>query len=162
MRVLKRVLGCVNTVTEYVVSVLLVIMVVVVFLQVIFRFVIHASLPWSEELSRYILVWLSFLGAAIGVRRGAHIGVEVIVSFLPKAMKRLAALFVDCASIVFFALMIFYGHRILAVVGRQLSPAMELSMAIPYSAICAGGSLMFLYAAEHALGVLVGGEGPAS
>ncbi len=162
MRVLKRVLGCVNTVTEYVVSVLLVIMVVVVFLQVIFRFVIHASLPWSEELSRYILVWLSFLGAAIGVRRGAHIGVEVIVSFLPKAMKRLAALFVDCASIVFFALMIFYGHKILAVVGRQLSPAMELSMAIPYSAICAGGSLMFLYAAEHALGVLVGGEGPAS
>ncbi len=77
-------------------------------------------------------------------------------------MKRLAALFVDCASIVFFALMIFYGHKILAVVGRQLSPAMELSMAIPYSAICAGGSLMFLYAAEHALGVLVGGEGPAS
>ncbi len=69
MRVLKRVLGCVNTVTEYVVSVLLVIMVVVVFLQVIFRFVIHASLPWSEELSRYILVWLSFLGAAIGVRK---------------------------------------------------------------------------------------------
>jgi TRAP-type C4-dicarboxylate transport system permease small subunit len=162
MRVLKRVLGCVNTVTEYVVSVLLVIMVVVVFLQVIFRFVIHASLPWSEELSRYILVWLSFLGAAIGVRRGAHIGVEVVVSFLPKLLKKLAALFVDCASIVFFALMIFYGHRILAVVGRQLSPAMEWSMAVPYSAICAGGSLMLLYALEHALGVVAGDEGTAS
>ncbi|WP_286954445.1 TRAP transporter small permease subunit, partial [Aminobacterium sp. UBA5277] len=35
-------------------------MVIVVFLQVIFRFVLHSSLPWSEELSRYILVWISF------------------------------------------------------------------------------------------------------
>ena len=158
MRILRKLLGCVNTVTEYIVSALLVLMVVVVFLQVIFRFVLHASLPWSEELSRYILVWLSFLGAAIGVRRGAHIGVEVVVSLFPKPLKIAAALFVHAAGMVFFSLLILYGWRILAVVGRQLSPAMEWSMAIPYSAICAGGVLMFAYALEHTVDVATGNE----
>lgn len=158
MRTLKRILANVNTFTEYLVSALLVLMVVVVFLQVIFRFVLHASLPWSEELSRYILVWLSFLGAAIGVRRGAHIGVEVVVSLFPKTLKIAAALFVHAVSMVFFSLLILYGWRILGVVGRQLSPAMEWSMAIPYSAIFVGGVLMLAYAFEHALDVATGNE----
>lgn len=158
MRILKRILANVNTFTEYLVSALLVLMVVVVFLQVIFRFVLHASLPWSEELSRYILVWLSFLGAAIGVRKGAHIGVEVVVSLFPKTLKVAATLFVHAVSMVFFSLLIFYGWRILGVVGRQLSPAMEWSMAIPYSAICVGGALMFAYALEHAVDVATGNE----
>ena len=158
MRILKRILANVNTFTEYLVSALLVLMVVVVFLQVIFRFVLHASLPWSEELSRYILVWLSFLGAAIGVRKGAHIGVEVVVSLFPKTLKVAATLFVHAVSMVFFSLLIFYGWRILGVVGRQLSPAMEWSMAIPYSAICVGGVLMLAYALEHAVDVATGKE----
>ena len=159
MRILRKLLGCVNTVTEYIVSALLVLMVVVVFLQVIFRFVLHASLPWSEELSRYILVWLSFLGAAIGVRRGAHIGVEVVVSLFPKTLNVAAKVFVHTVSMVFFSLLILYGWRILGVVGRQLSPAMEWSMAIPYSAICVGGVLMLAYALEHAVDVATGKDG---
>ncbi len=158
MRKLRKTLDYINSVTEYAVSGLLVVMVIVVFLQVVFRFVLHSSLPWSEELSRYILVWLSFLGAAIGVRRGSHIGVEVLVSLFPKTLKVTATLFVHAVSIVFFTLIIFYGYRILAIVSRQLSPAMEWPMSIPYSAICVGGVLMLLYAMEHVIDIFAGKE----
>ena len=51
---MEKILNGVNRIVEYIVSLLLIVMVIVVFLQVIFRFVLHSSLPWSEEVSRYI------------------------------------------------------------------------------------------------------------
>ena len=62
----------------------LAVMSVVIFWQVVCRYVLKSSLPWSEELSRYLLVWTSFIGGAYGVRLGAHIGVEAFTLLLPK------------------------------------------------------------------------------
>ncbi|MDD2206374.1 MAG: TRAP transporter small permease [Aminobacterium sp.] len=156
MILLKKLLNGLNRIVEYAVSLLLIVMVVVVFLQVIFRFVLHSSLPWSEELSRYILVWISFLGASIGVKRGAHIGVEVVVNMLPPKMKKGVAFLATLCAAVFFALMVIYGRRILFIVSGQRSPAMEISMGIPYSAIFVSGVLMFIYSIEQALSIVVG------
>ena len=153
---MKRLLDGVNRAVEYVVSLMLLVMVIVVFLQVIFRFVLHSSLPWSEELSRYILVWISFLGASIGVRRGAHIGVEVVTNLLPYGLKKGVSLLATLCAAAFFVLMVVYGYKILSIVSGQLSPAMEISMAIPYSSIFVGGILMFLYSIDTAITIVAG------
>lgn len=154
MKFAKKILDGLNLLTEYVVSLLLVIMVVVVFLQVIFRFVLQASLPWSEELSRYVMVWIAFLGAAIGIRRKSHIGVEALVMLFPREWQRRAGFLVSILSAVFFAFLVQYGTLILKTVRFQLSPAMELSMAIPYGAILVGGALMFLYSLYNAFEIV--------
>lgn len=154
----KRLLDGVNTLVELAVCAMLLVMVVVVFLQVIFRFVLHSSLPWSEELARYLMVWISFLGASIGVKRKSHIGVEFLVSLLPPRWKKRAALFVSAVSCVFFGYLVVYGERILQTVGSQLSPAMEVSMAIPYGSILTGGALMFLYAFFQMIEIIGGKE----
>ena len=65
-----------NNFEGYVCVVTLLVMSVVIFWQVVCRYILKSSLPWSEELSRYLLVWTSFIGGAYGVRLGAHIGVE--------------------------------------------------------------------------------------
>jgi C4-dicarboxylate transporter DctQ subunit len=145
MSFFKNLLQKINSFVEYIVCVLLAVMVVVVFLQVIFRFVIHSSLPWSEELSRYLMVWIVFLGASIGVNKKSHIGVEALVILLPAVVQKWAAALVSALCCVFFAFMIQYGGLILRVVVNQLSPAMEISMAVPYSALLAGGALMFAH-----------------
>lgn len=145
MSFFKNLLQKINSFVEYIVCVLLAVMVVVVFLQVIFRFVIHSSLPWSEELSRYLMVWIVFLGASIGVNKKSHIGVEALVILLPAVVQKWAAALVSALCCVFFAFMIQYGGLILRVVANQLSPAMEISMAVPYSALLAGGALMFAH-----------------
>lgn len=155
MKFAKKILDGLNLLTEYVVSLLLVIMVVVVFLQVIFRFVLRASLPWSEELSRYVMVWIAFLGAAIGIRRKSHIGVEALVMLFPKEWQRRAEFLVSILSAVFFAFLVQYGKLILKTVRFQRSPAMELSMAIPYGAILVGGALMFLYSLYNAFEIVM-------
>lgn len=145
MSFFKNLLQKINSLVEYIVCALLTVMVIVVFLQVIFRFVLHSSLPWSEELSRYLMVWIVFLGAGIGIMKKSHIGVEALVILLPDKLQKWTAVLVNALCCVFFAFMIQYGSLILKVVGRQLSPAMEISMAIPYSALLAGGTLMFAH-----------------
>ena len=63
--------------------------VVITFAQVVFRYVIGYSLYWSEELARYLFVWVSFLGSVVALERGVHIGMDVVVAKLPRRPKTL-------------------------------------------------------------------------
>lgn len=159
MAVFSKLLNKVNLFVEYLVCFLLTVMVITVFLQVIFRFIIHSSLPWSEELARYILVWISFLGASIGVKKKAHIGVAVITNLLKGTGKKLVSFLVPLFSTVFFIFLAIYGVRILDIVFYQLSPAMEISMALPYSAVFVSSTLMMLYSAHDMMEILWGDRG---
>jgi len=118
----------------------LALMSVVVFVQVVCRFVLQSSLPWSEELSRYLLVWVSFLGGAYGVRQGAHIGVEAFMLLFPKKIQKIVAIFVTIASIFLCAVILKYGFDIVStqLSKMQVSPAMRIPMGYMYAAIPIG------------------------
>ena len=151
-----KLIDLLNRIVEYIICLLLILMVLTVFSQVLFRYIIHSPLPWSEELARYILIWISFLGASIGVKRHVHIGVSAITSLLQGKARKLISLLIPSLSTIFFLFLSIYGYRILDVVAYQLSPAMEISMAIPYSAVTVSGTLMFLYSTSDVLKFLTG------
>ena len=113
---------------------------IILFVQVVFRFVLHASLPWSEEASRYLLVWTAFIGGAYGVRRGAHIGIEAFALLLPKKAQKVLNLFVLIVSTVVCAVILKYGIDIVStqLAKGQLSPAMRIPMGYMYAAIPVG------------------------
>ena len=67
---------------------LVVAMTVVVFLQVFYRYVLTQPLYWSEELARYLFVWLSILGATLGLQRGGHFGLDILCRRLPEKGRR--------------------------------------------------------------------------
>lgn len=69
----------------------LAIMVVLVFGNVILRYVFNTGLPWGEEIARLMFVWMIFLGAILALRRNAHIGVEMLQSKLPPSARRACA-----------------------------------------------------------------------
>lgn len=121
-------------------------MVLVVFLQVIFRFVIHGSLPWSEELSRYLMVWAVFIGASIGAGKNAHIGVEAFVNFFPAPLKKLSVYISGLVSVLFSFVLMILAFKVLALQAQtgQVSPAMQIPMYIPYMAVAVGSALMGL------------------
>ena len=132
-------------------------MIAVVFLQVIFRFVIKGSLPWSEELARYVMVWAVFIGASMGAKSGAHIGVEAFVKVLPEGWKKPLVIVSAAFSVLFcgvvFALSAKVGINIFT--SGQVSPAMEIPMYWAYAAVPVGILLMgvrFVEAAVLALG----------
>ena len=135
----------------YCCAVMLAVMSVVVFLQVIFRFVIKASLPWSEELSRYLLVYITYFGCAYGIKTGAHLGVEAFVLILPKTVQKAINVLVQIGGLVVCVLILKFGADIVMsqMQSGQLSPAMRLPMWTIYSAIPIGMAFCVIrYAVE--------------
>jgi TRAP-type C4-dicarboxylate transport system permease small subunit len=121
------------------------ILVVVSFAGVIFRYVLNDSLVWSEELARYLFIWIIFLGAAIGVRQGAHIALDIFVAGLPARIER-GLLWIERVAIFVFALMILVpGRRLVEIGMSNLSPALEIPMGLVYAAPVVSALLMISY-----------------
>ena len=134
-----------NRGAEIIIAILIAIMSVVIFVQVVYRYVFHSSLPWSEEFARYTLVYLTFLGASVAVKRNAHIGVEVVVKLLPRPISRVLEWVADALSLVFFVILIVYGSKIVKITMMQLSPAMHVKMGYIYLAVVIGAALMLVH-----------------
>lgn len=137
-----------NRTAEWTCFALLVAMTVVTFAQVFFRFVIVHSLPWSEEFSRYALVWASFLGASVALKRGLHIGVEAFVVRLKKEKSRLIYLITLTIITFFLLVVIIKGFQMVSFNMRQSSPAMRIPMGFPYLAIPVGSLIMGIHLVE--------------
>ena len=134
---------------EYFIFVLLSLMSVAVFLQVVFRYLIKYSLPWSEELARYLFVWFSLMGAAVGVEKNAHFGVDILVRKLKPKMQKIIY-FTGSAFVLFFLSVIIYeGTKLTIRNWTQLSPAMRIPMSLPYSAVPISSLLMCIYIVKN-------------
>lgn len=145
MRKFKVIVDRINECVEYITISLILVMVIVVFLQVVYRFIILSSLAWSEEMARYLLIWITFLGASIGVKRKSHIGVEVVVNLLPEKVQTVVSIIANALTMALFIAVITWGKKLLMIVGIQKSPAMQISMAIPYAAIIVSAVLIIIY-----------------
>lgn len=119
--------------------------VLITFAQVIFRYVIGYSLYWSEELSRYLFVWVSFLGSVVALERGAHIGMDFIVSKLPRGPRYVIEVFSDVAMAGFLVFLTVQGLKMAMRNMIQKSPALQISMGIVSLAIPVGAALMGIY-----------------
>jgi TRAP-type C4-dicarboxylate transport system permease small subunit len=118
------------------------VMFLVVFGQVIFRYVLNEPSPWTEELARYLFIWIALIGAAYGVKGRSHFGFELIVRKMPRSLQRFERLYVHaCMGILVFVLT-FYGMRMLRVVSFQMTPALQIPMRYVYLSLPVSGFLM--------------------
>ena len=155
MEIFKKNVNRLNRLAFICIGILLGIMAVVIILQVFCR-IFQGSLPWSEELARYLMVYIVFIGTGCAVRSDQLMSVKILQDLLSPARKKIVEIAVNLLVLGFAALLALKGHAILAVVGRQVSPAMGWSMAIPYAALAIGGALMALNAAAGILESLFG------
>ena len=114
------------------IAVFLAAMTVLVFGNVLLRYAFNSGITVSEELSRWLLVWLTFLGAIVAVREHAHLGVDTLVRMLPAGGKRIC-------FIINYGLMLYADWLLLAGSWRQTiiniddrAPATGLSLGIFY------------------------------
>jgi len=119
--------------------------VVITFAQVVFRYVIGYSLYWSEELARYLFVWVSFLGSVVALERGVHIGMDVVVAKLPRGPRRYVEVFSDISVAAFLVFLTVQGLKMAMRNMIQKSPALQVSMGVVSLAIPVGAALMGIY-----------------
>jgi TRAP-type C4-dicarboxylate transport system permease small subunit len=116
------------------------VMVILVFFQVIFRYVFFLSLSWSEEISTFIFVWIVLIGSAVGIRRRWHLGINAVVLHLPKRTAMVLELVTNLIVICFFAFILVAGWEVaLANMARRANtfdlPVGYIRMALPLMAL---------------------------
>lgn len=124
-------------------------MVVVTLAQVVFRYVLGAPLPWSEELARYCFVWIVFLGGAIGLERGIHLGVDLFVNLLPPRLRTSLDVLSNVLIGCFAAAVVYASFPVIGMNLMQHSPAMGVQMSWIYIAIPISMVLIIVITAER-------------
>ncbi len=154
---MKKVLYFLDHIEEYMLVILMACMSTVVFIQVVFR-VLGKSLPWSEEFTRYSAVWITFVGASLGVKRGAHVGVEALKIALPKWPRRILELFSVICMIGLALIIIVYSSQIIStqITMGQKSPAMRIPMWWAYIGMPIGMVLAIIRCIQVGIGIFKG------
>jgi len=116
----------------------------IVFLQFFTRYVLNDSLAWTEEIARYGLMWVTFIGGAMVTRRKTHIAVELMSNLMPPGPIRQALLaFVDIVTLGFLALLAYFSVTITERMAFQRMTVFELPMSYVYAGVALGCWLMF-------------------
>ncbi len=125
---------------------LLTCMVVIVFANVICRYYLHAALAWSEEVTRFMLIWMVFLGAVLAYVNDEHLGLDIVVKNLPARLQAAVAVVVD-ALIMFAVWLLIHGGAMLTVGSWEWeAPATEIPYGYIYTVVPLCGALMLLQA----------------
>jgi TRAP-type transport system small permease protein len=145
MKVLSAASTYVNRLVEVMIFVMLAIMVMVISAGVFWRYVLNDSLSWSEELGRYLLVWISFLGASIGTYQAAHISISVVTDRLPPRIRWLTQLATDLMIVVFLSAILYQSIKILPVMSVRIAPTLGLRMSVVYVVLPLSSAVMLLH-----------------
>jgi len=120
------------------------VLIAAVFYQVVGRYLFNAPPSWSEELARFLQVWIALLASALCIQHGMHLGVDFLLHAVPPRGRALLEVFVHVLVSGFLLLLLVQGIKILDVASVQTSPAMGINMWYAYLAVPVGAALMLL------------------
>lgn len=123
---------------------ILALMVVIIFVQVVMRYVFSNSLSWSEELARYLFIWLTWLGTGYAFRNNHHLRIEFLVDRLPERVRYFLEFLILSLWLGFSVFLVYKGWIVTSLIWTrgQLSAAMQIPMALAYGAVPVGCLLM--------------------
>jgi len=151
-----RISNGLNEVVKYLAAVLLASMTIIVFLQVLFRYVLNHPLDWSEELGSFAFVWMSLLGASIGLKRNEHPRLDLIVNLFPSKAQRLIAGLYNLAILFLLVVLFIYGAKLTVTMKSQLTAALQYSVSFVYAVLPISAAIMFIHLAIQTVRLFLG------
>jgi TRAP-type C4-dicarboxylate transport system permease small subunit len=145
-KALRKLSDNIDSLIMKVVFVTIVGMIVSISLQIIFR-VFFDALTWTEELSRYLLVWSTFLGATLAYKRSMHISVTFCVDLFKNTAKKIVIVFSIVLSLLFFVVVACFGIKYMLMQSTQVSAALRIPMRWVYIVI----PISFIVMAVHGI-----------
>lgn len=142
-------------------EIILIIAVIVLTVDVLWgvatRYILGSQAKWTEELARFLLVWVSLLGGAVAFGEKAHLGVDYFVNLMDPSGKRIMAL-LSCVAIAFFVVTVFLvgGWQLVQdnLASGQKSPALQINMGLVYAAVPISGVFILFFTFEQMLEAL--------
>ena len=158
-----RIVGWILKGTEILVCLVLTFLIIDVLWGVFTRYVLGEQSRWTEEVAIYLLIWVSLIGAAATYYENGHLGVDYLVHKWDPAVRRIGEVAVHLIVLLFVAYGLLYGGQQLVVEALrsgQISPAIEVPLALVYAAVPVSGCLFTLFAIDRLLGFITGHRMP--
>lgn len=131
-------------------------MVIMVFGNVVLRYGFDAGITASEEISRYLFVWLTFMGAIVAMRRHEHLGMDTVVKLLPRGGKRALAVLSEVAMLYCCGLFFWGSLKLTQINLTAYAAVTKMPLAVLYSAGLVTSVMIALMLVESLYRVLTG------
>lgn len=128
-------------------------MTVITFSQVVLRYVFDANIHWADEFARFGMVWIAFLGAAIGVKYGEHTRIDFFIKLLPKQGKVFMEIVNKILSMVFLGIISYFSITSLGDMMTMMSPSLKVPTGIVHLIIPITGVIMIVYLLFQAIDI---------
>ena len=147
---------CIETVFQAITASLMFCMVFLTLLQVFMRYALESSLPWTEELARLDLIYLTFFGSIVAFQRREHLQVEMLVNMLPDGVRKWLKVLVDLASLLVLGVVVWQGFPLLFKFWPLLSAALQWPTTVFYVPVVFCCFVMLVYTALDIMSVVRG------
>lgn len=136
----------------------LIVLIACVQYQVIGRYVFNDTPTWAEALALLLVLYITALGVAVGVRDAGHIGMDSIVSLLPEKMRLKLEIVIHALVGIFGALMAYNGYLWASLKWNDQKPMLPIPSSMDYVPLIIAGVLVVLFTIEHVIALLQGKE----
>jgi TRAP-type transport system small permease protein len=130
--------------------------VAIVFFQVFGRYVLNSSPTWTESLALVLVLYVTLIGAAVGVRDAGHIGMESLLVLVPERIRNRIELLIHVLVMLFGAAMIWNGAVLGMSVASYKIPNLGLPEGIRYAPLVISGALIISFSIEHVIALVRG------
>jgi C4-dicarboxylate transporter DctQ subunit len=146
MHFLRRLNEYSHSLEEILIGSLLATSSLILFANVVARYVFNWGVSWADELVRYEIIWMVFIGGSVATRKGIHIGVDILATFSPPKIRSVIHLLINAISLAFCLMLVVTGSDLVtqAKMFGQVAPALQIPMWVVQMAIPVGGALMAL------------------
>lgn len=131
-------------ISEVIVIVCFVAIVLTTFLGVVSRYIFEYSLPWADEIARYGLVWLVYIGMVSSLVRGQHVCVELLLSRYQGKLRIWMLNLIDLLGMLLFGVLLYGGVLLVEMARSQITPGLGISKSWVYAAVPIGAALMLI------------------
>ena len=112
--------------------------------QIVFRYVLKISAPWTEEAARYLMIWMVLLAAGLAFGKGDHFNIDFVTSWMNPRSQTILTLWMNLLSFIFILCIILWGISFAKLGFFTISPGLQITMFLPYLALPVGGAIMLL------------------
>jgi len=130
-----------NWLVERICALLVGLMVVVIWFGVVERYFLHLGMTWTEEFSRYVMIWAALLAVSCGAFYREHIGLDIIKRFLPSKGARILGVCIDMIGLLFFLFLAWYGIGMARAGLSQYATIFGMTMVVPFAAVPVSSAL---------------------
>ncbi len=131
----------VNWLVERVCALLVGTMVVVIWFGVVERYLLELGATWTEEFSRYLMIWSALLAVSCGAYYREHIGLDLVRQFMPQKAARALLVILDILSLAFFLFLTYYGVGTTLAGKTQYATIFGMNMLVPFAAVPVSSAL---------------------